>query len=106
MKAAGAALGTLVAEAVVLLWHVVVLRKQILPMLKGLKFGLLGVSTGIAAAASFWIGNMQLPDFWTLAFSAIVFFGVYALALHIGKDPFVIEMEGRFLPKLKGIFKK
>lgn len=106
MKAAGASVGTLIAEIIVLVWHVIVLRKQILPMLKGMKLGLLGISTAIAAAASFWIGNLQLSPFVTLVFSAILFFGVYAVTLHIGKDPFVMEMEGRFLPVVKRIFKR
>lgn len=106
MKAAGAAVGTLVAEAVVLLWHIVVLRKQILPMLKGLRLGLLACATAIATAASFWIENLHLSHFLTLVVSAIVFFGVYAGTLHFGKDPFVMEMEGRFLPKIKKIIKR
>lgn len=106
MKAAGASVGTLIAEIIVLVWHVIVLRKQILPMLKGMKLGLVGLSTVIAVAASFWIVNLQLSPFVTLVISAILFFGVYAVTLHIGKDPFVMEMEGRFLPVIRRIFKR
>lgn len=106
MKAAGASVGTLIAEIVVLVWHIIVLREQILPMLKGLKLGLLGFSTAIAAAASFWIRYLQFSPFIGLVISAILFFGVYAVTLHIGKDPFVMEMEDRFLPIVKRIFKR
>lgn len=105
-KATGAAFGTLAAEAVVLLIHVVVLRKDLLPMFRTLGLGLTGLASAIAAGASFWIAKLQLGDIWILALSAAAFFGVYLVVLHIGRDPFVAELEGRAAGIWKRLRKK
>lgn len=106
MQAAGAAVGTLAAEAIVLVWQVFVLREKLLPMFSRMRIGRIGIGVALSCGASFWIAKLQLSDFWTLATSAVVFLGVYAIVLHIGKDPFVMEMEARFLPNMTRMCKK
>lgn len=95
MGAAGAAIGTLVAEAVVLLYHFAVLRREIKAMLCNMKLWSVLLATGLASAASFWVVSLGLSEFFALAFSAVLFFGTYLLVLLVAKDPVVMEIKGK-----------
>ena len=95
MGAAGAAIGTLVAEFVVLVYHCVVLRKELRPLLKSMKLLPAILAVAAASVAVLWVPSLALGDFWALAISATVFFGVYAIVLFLAKEPFTLEVTNR-----------
>ncbi|WP_125140052.1 flippase [Clostridium transplantifaecale] len=103
--AVGAALGTTVAECVVMIWQYIVLRDKankayrevhFIPIIIGIVFG---------SVASVWVKTLGLSNFFTLVISAIIFFAIYALVLTIAREPMTLEIEKQTLKKVKG-FKK
>ena len=100
LHASGAAIGTVVAELVVLLWQYAALRDEVSDMFRQLP--LLPVLTALAAAAaaSVWTKFLGFGPFLTLVLSAILFFGIYALALTLWKEPMTLEVEKQVTDKL------
>ncbi len=80
--AAGAAVGTVIAEAVVLAFQGYGFRKYesvYFPgFLKELRIGTVLAATVIAAAAAVWVKHFDMGVFFTLAVSALLFFGIYS----------------------------
>lgn len=103
LKSAGAAIGTLVAEFVVLIIQYHALRKEMRPLIKdiGLKQAVLG--TAISSLACIPIIFLKLSNFWVLAISCIIFFGLYLLILTICREPLVLDIEKQIFAKLKKI---
>ena len=93
--AAGAALGTLVAEAVVLGWQCVAIRDLKLP------YGKILIAVGLGSAASFWVKLLGVGVFPTLVISAVCFFGVYGIVMTVLKDSLIIELEKQLIRKIK-----
>lgn len=91
MGAAGAAIGTVLAELVVLVVQIVALGQTVLPMLRSLPYWKAVLAVLLGAAASSWVSFMAWGSFLTLAVSAVLFFGVYALALLLLKEPLIRE---------------
>lgn len=58
-------------------------------------------AAAISLAASFWVHYLLVGHFLTLAISAVIFFPLYAVLLHIKKDPLVLEMESKAFTTLK-----
>ena len=89
--AAGAAIGTLVAEMVVLIWQLFAIRDLRIGIFEQVPFIkiLLGVACGIVA--SVWVMFAGLGIFVTLVVSAACFFGVYAIVLILTKDAIALE---------------
>lgn len=106
MKAAGAALGTLIAEFAVLVVQYWVLRKEVGPIFKKMKLLPIGLAVAASAAASFWVAGLPFADFYILAISAVIFFGVYVALLHVIKEPAFLEVEGILLRKLGKLLHK
>ena len=92
MGAAGAAVGTLVAELIVLVYHLAVLRKELRPVRKEIKLWPMLWAAAAAVLAAFWVPALGLSDFGTLAVSAVLFFGAYLLVLFVMKDPFTEDI--------------
>lgn len=99
--AAGAAMGTLAAEFVVLLVQVSVLREFVKEIFKKIRVGKIAVTAGVAGAAAGTVKLLGLSEFWALALSACVFFGVYLVILTCLKEPLLLEMEKQILGKLR-----
>lgn len=76
-KAAGAAIGTLAAEAVVLAVQYAALRKELKAFVREYEWGRLLVALLLAAAAGFWVRLTGLRPILALIISAVCFFGVY-----------------------------
>ena len=89
--AAGAAIGTLVAEMVVLIWQLFAIRDLRIEIFEQVPFIkiLLGVVCGIVA--SVWVMFAGLGIFVTLVVSAVCFFGMYAIVLILTKDAIALE---------------
>ena len=99
--AAGAALGTLVAEAVVLGWQCVAIRDLKMGIFQKLPYGKILIAVGLGSAASFWVKLLGISVFPTLVISAVCFFGVYGIVMTVLKDSLVIELEKQLIRKIK-----
>ena len=92
MASAGAAVGTLVAEFVVLIIQIVMLRERIREFMKSLQIGKILMAVSCAAAVCLWVKQMDISAFFALAMSAMIFFGVYVLVLAILKEQFMSDI--------------
>lgn len=93
LHATGAAIGTLAAEAVVLIVHLIVLRREFAEILRSLHYGKVVGSIVAAILFSVWVHWLPLGSFFTLALSSALFFAAYALSLHFLKEPMLLEAE-------------
>ena len=111
--AAGAAFGTLVAEAVVLTVQYMALRKDMGEVFRHMPYGRIGIALVLGTAVSLLsfllpaLGNsVALQSFVTLAVSAILFFGVYGGLLLLLKEPLAAEVWNGLLGRVRSIFKR
>lgn len=105
IQSTGAAIGTLIAEFVVLVVQVFILRKNILPMIKNLRIGLFLVAVAVAGIASWGVKYLPFGHFGVLLLGSIVFFGVYMLVLLVGKEAIILEIFKKTTNKVKRIIK-
>jgi len=99
--AAGAALGTLVAEAVVLGWQCVAIRDLKMGIFQKLPYGKILIAVGLGSAASFWVKLLGVGIFPTLVISAVCFFGVYGIVMTVLKDALILELGRQLAGKLR-----
>lgn len=102
LAATGAAIGTLVAEAVVLLVQYIALRGEIRGAFAKIQYGKILLALVLAFGASFWVAFLQLGSFLTLLIAAAAFFAVYGIGLLVTKEPLMEEILGQTLRKLTG----
>lgn len=103
--ASGAAMGTLIAEGVVLLVQYMVLRKEICGTFQKICYFRFILATVLGGIASIWILTFRLGSFITLLISAICFFGMYVVTLIVLKEPLVLEIKEKIFHMIKNIFK-
>ena len=84
MGASGAAIGTVAAEAAVLIVQFTAIRDCLKDLLKGVSWIKIILSTALASAASLWCENVFL--------ALIVFFTVYLAALIVTKETLAREL--------------
>ena len=103
MAATGAAIGTLVAEAVVLAVQLYVLRKDnIKEAFAPIQYWKIIAAVAAGSAASFWILFLHMGTIVALLASAVLFFAVYAGVLLLLKEPMaweIIDIVLRFFRK-------
>lgn len=99
--AIGAAIGTLVAEFVVLIYQVIVMKSAIKEVFFGVKYPVIFISTVLAGICCIWVKQLEVGVFIALLISASVFFGVYAVGLLVGKEKVVIDILEIVLNKFK-----
>lgn len=99
----GAAIGTLVAELVVLVVQYYALKNEVVDAFKQIHYLRIGMALILGSVASLWIKMIGFGNFWTLLISACLFFGIYGLILFLTKEPMVIEI---FKQVINGIMKK
>lgn len=106
--AAGAAAATLVTEFVVLVVQLFFLRSLAWKVARGVRYRPIVVSLLAATAVGFLTYRfLHIPSyFWTLAVSAVLFFGVYFALLLLQKEPFLCENLSAALNFVKGKLKK
>lgn len=97
---AGAAFGTLIAELTVLAVQCYALRETVGSVFRQIQYGKLLLGLLLGSALSLPLRLLHLNFFWTLACSAVVFFGAYGSVLFFGKEPLVRELSGQILHKL------
>ena len=96
----GAAIGTLVAEAVVLIVLYFSVRKQIPDLFQSIKYYKIVIAIILASAGSFWVAYLNLHTFITLLLSAILCFVIYGVSLILMKEALVKEILGQVLSKV------
>lgn len=106
--AAGAAAATLVTEFVVLAIQLFFLRTLAWKVARGVRHRPILVSLLAATAVGFLTYRfLHISSyFWTLAVSAVLFFGTYFVLLLLQKEPFLCENLGAALNFVKGKLKK
>lgn len=97
----GAAIGTLVAELVVLLYQFIILCNIVSNMLKKISYWKIIVATIVGMVCSLIVLKFPLSNFWTLFISSIVFFGSYSLILTILKEDLTIELINGIITKVR-----
>lgn len=101
----GAAIGTLVAEFVVLIVQYSALKNDVADIFKSIHYFKLIVALVLGSAASLWVKSLGLGSFVSLVISAILFFGVYGVFLLLTKEELVVEVfiqvMGKFLRKVR-----
>lgn len=98
---AGAAIGTLVAEFVVLAVQCFSLKTQIGNIFKNVQYIKIIIAIVLGSIMSLWVKILGLGSFLTLLMSAILFFSVYGLFLLFTKEPFVVEVFNQVLGKVR-----
>lgn len=92
MASAGAALGTTIAEGVVLIVQAIMLRDRIGELVQSIQFKKISTAVLAGAAASLIVKQWKLSPFGILCISAILFFGIYGGILLITRESFTYEM--------------
>lgn len=100
MSAAGAAIGTMIAELVVLIIQVVALRKDAKLFFENIHFLKILIALLIATVSCAWLLGTNISVFTTLIVSAILFFGVYCSILIFTKEGLTIEIINQILERL------
>ncbi len=101
LRSTGAAIGTLVAEMITVVIHLIVLRKHLSRIFTSLRLTPILIATLLATLSSFWAARLPWGDFGILVFSALIFLGVYLLILLAFRDPFLLEVKKKALSFLK-----
>lgn len=98
---AGAALGTLIAELVVLIWQYVALRYQLADALRQIKYGAVVIALALAGITAITTKQLNISVFFVLCISAILFFGIYTVVLLLAKEPMTLEVANQVIVKIK-----
>lgn len=98
---AGAALGTLIAELVVLIWQYVALRYQLADALRQIKYGAVVIALALAGITAITTKQLNISVFFVLCISAILFFGIYTVVLLLAKEPMTLEAANQVIVKIK-----
>ncbi len=100
--ASGAALGTLVAEFVVLLVQVYSFREDALPIFKQLRYWDILAGMAIAAIAVYFLGNiLSVSAFMHLFITAVVYFGIYGIFMLVCKNEIMMQIVDTIVSKIK-----
>lgn len=102
----GAAIGTLVAEFVVLVVQYMALKDDVTETLKQIHYGRIIIALILGTVASLWIKMLGIGSFLTLLISAILFFVVYGIYLLICKEEMVVEIWNMIVRRTKTTMKK
>lgn len=91
-SSAGAAVGTLIAEFVVLLYQYIILQDIVGKMFRGISYGKLIIAAILSAVISMSILQFEFNYFFTLCISAGLFGIIYFSILILSKEKFVLEI--------------
>lgn len=100
--AAGAAVGTLIAEFVVWIVQMCALRNVTRNLYKNVRFGTIGLALVLAIAASVWVKMFNLGTFISLLISGLLYFAVYYTVLLVKGEAIAREI----LTQIKKLIRK
>ena len=106
LASTGAAIGTLVAEFVVLVVQYITLKDKVAETIKLINYRRIVVAILLGTVASLWVKVLGFGYFLTLIISAILFFGVYGSYLLVRKEEMAIEILEMISGMIKKIYKK
>ena len=111
LKATGAAIGTVVAELVVLIVQCIYLKDIVGDLYKSVSYGKIIIASFAGFVFSIWVKILPLNDsdlhsFIKLAISAICFFGAYLGTMLVTKESFVCETMNEMMNGIKKRFNK
>ncbi len=92
MASAGAALGTTVAEGIVLMVQVIILKDRIRELVQPIQFGKIAMAVLAGATGSLLTRQWDLSALGVLCISSVLFFGIYGGILLITKESFLCEI--------------
>ena len=104
--ASGAAIGTLLAEFVVLLIQYIAMRKELKEMFRAISCWKIVVAVVAASAIAVCIKIMKFNSFVSLICSGTLFFSVYILVLLTIKERFTLEMTNQIITKAKQMYNR
>lgn len=90
--AAGAAVGTLIAEFVVWIVQMCALQNVTRNLYKNVRFGTIGLALVLAIAASVWVKIFNLGTFISLLISGLLYFAVYYIVLLVKGEAIAREI--------------
>lgn len=104
---AGAAIGTVIAETVVLMVQLLSLKTTYSDAFKAVPYVKMGVGIIFAIVSSFWVRIVFIDDLLVLLLSAFLYWTVYIISLLIMKESMLIEVVKQLWGKLSsGVLKK
>ena len=92
LGAAGAAIGTLAAEAAVLVFQIIVLRKELADTFRSIQYYKIAIAMAAGTAACIWVMFMDFGNFIALLISAVLFFGVYYGVLLLTREKLTCDL--------------
>lgn len=98
--AAGAAMSNMIAEAVVLIFQIVALRREVLSAFRSISYWRIGLALLAGTGASLWVAGIGLGSFLALVLSGGLFFAAYGAVLLLTGETLVRDVAGQFLGKL------
>ena len=101
----GAAIGTLVAEFVVLTVQYWALKDELHGIIREIHYLRILAGVAIGSAVSFWVILLDLGNFMTLLISAVLFFGGYGIYMLLRKEAIVVEVFEQILSGIKNFSK-
>ncbi len=102
-RSSGAAVGTLVAEAVVLAVQYRVLRNEIGAFFRSYRWGRLLCALAVGTLAGLWVRWIGMKPLATLVFSSVLFFGGYGLFLKWRREELITETWNRLRKKIASL---
>ncbi len=101
LASVGAAIGTLVAEIIVLVVQALSLKKIIGELYKDVNWIKIIIGLIVSALGSYWSTEVISGIFLTLVISAILFFGIYGIFLLFIKEPIIVEIFNQIIKKVR-----
>ncbi len=100
-RSVGAAIGTVVAEFVVLAVQFVALRSEVWPSFKAISYWKIIIGIMLGTVFSMWVLTFNLGNFITLLITAVLFFSAYGLSLLFTKEPLATEIFNQVISFVK-----
>lgn len=101
MASTGAAIGTLIAEMVVLLVQYYALRNEVRKFFLSVPYTAILGALALGTICSLWVKSLELGIFITLIISAFLFFAFYVVFLLLVREPFAMDIMNAALKKIK-----
>ncbi len=102
MQSTGAAIGTLAAEAAVLIVQYWVLRKEVGGAFRAVRYWKIIIGMLLGTVCSMWVLIFDFSNIITLVITACLFFVIYVVFLFCTKETLTVEILGQIRDRLTG----
>lgn len=104
IASSGAAIGTLVAEFMVVFYQCIYVRKYIPQLFKEVSIWKVLLANALALLVSFKVSSLNMNNFLILVISAVLYFGMYFIVLLVTKENLTINIVGQLKNKISNKF--